>query len=232
MSLFSIGAILVGLSALFGYINYRFFRLPHTIGLVVIALAASLVIIVIEWIAPSFQIAERTSDILRQIDLNRTLMHGMLSFLLFAGALHADFSAFKNLGLLIGMMAVLGTLISTFVVGGVMWLVLDAFGLDMPFAWALVFGSLISPTDPVAVLGLFKTVAVPQTLRATMTGESLFNDGVGVVIFTVVLAIALSGGEHGAEMDAADVVVLFFTEAGGGAVLGLVAGYIGYRAMY
>jgi CPA1 family monovalent cation:H+ antiporter len=130
------------------------------------------------------------------------------------------------------MMAVLGTLISTFVVGGVMWLVLDAFGLDMPFAWALVFGSLISPTDPVAVLGLFKTVAVPKALRATMTGESLFNDGVGVVVFTVVLAIALSGGQHGAEMDAADIVVLFFTEAGGGAVLGLVAGYVGYRAMY
>jgi len=232
MSLFSIGAILVGLSALFGYTNYRLFRLPHTIGLVVIALAASLTLIGIEWVQPSFQIADRVSGVLQKIDFNRTLMHGMLSFLLFAGALHADFSAFRNLGVLIGMMAVLGTLISTFVVGSIMWFLLDAFGLEMPFAWALVFGSLISPTDPVAVLGLFKTVTVPKSLRATMTGESLFNDGVGVVVFTVVLAVALSGGERGAEMDAAYIVMLFLTEAGGGAILGLVAGYVGYRAMY
>jgi Na+:H+ antiporter len=232
MSLFSIGAFLVGLSALFGYINYRVFRLPHTIGLVVIALAASLVIIVIEWVEPSFQIAERTAGLLQQIDFNRTLMHGMLSFLLFAGALHADFSAFRDRGLIIGMIAVLGTLISTFMVGGAMWLVLGAFGHAIPFFWALVFGALISPTDPVAVLGLFKTVAVPKTLQATMTGESLFNDGVGVVVFTVVLAIAQSSGGHGVEMDAAGIARLFFTEAGGGAILGLAAGYIGYRAMY
>lgn len=232
MNLFSIGAILVGLSALFGYVNYLIFRLPHTIGLVVIALAASLAIIAIEWIDPSLQIAESVSGLLRQIDFNQTLMHGMLSFLLFAGALHADFSAFKSRSLMIGMMAVFGTLISTFVVGGLMWLVLGTFGLEVPFVWALVFGALISPTDPVAVLGLFKTVYVPKTLQATMTGESLFNDGVGVVVFTVVLAIAASGGEHGVEMDAAGVVELFFVEAGGGAVLGLLAGYIGYRAMY
>jgi CPA1 family monovalent cation:H+ antiporter len=232
MSLFSIGAILVGLSALFGYINYRYMRLPHTIGLVVIALAASLALIAIEWVEPTFQIADRVSGVLQQIDFNRTLMHGMLSFLLFAGALHADFSAFKDRGLTIGTMALLGTVISTFVVGAMMWLVLGAFGLDFPFAWALVFGALISPTDPVAVLGLFKTVAVPKSLQATMTGESLFNDGVGVVVFTVVLAIAASGTGHGDEMDAVDIVVLFFTEAGGGAVLGLIAGYVGYRAMY
>jgi len=232
MNLFSISAILVGLSALFGYINYRVFRLPHTIGLVVIALAASLAIIVAEWIDPSLQIAERVSGLLRQIDFNKTLMHGMLSFLLFAGGLHADFSAFKSRGLIIGMMAVLGTLISTFVVGGLMWFLLRAFGLDVPFIWALVFGALISPTDPVAVLGLFKTVAVPKSLQATMTGESLFNDGVGVVVFTVVLAIAMSGGEHSADMDASGIVELFVVEAGGGTVLGLIAGYIGYRAMY
>jgi CPA1 family monovalent cation:H+ antiporter len=232
MNLFSIGAILVGLSALFGYINYRYLRLPHTIGLVVIALAASLAIIAIEWIEPTFHIADRVSGVLQQIDFNRTLMHGMLSFLLFAGALHADFSAFKDRSLTIGTMAVLGTLISTFMVGSIMWLVLGAFDIEFPFVWALVFGALISPTDPVAVLGLFKTVSVPKSLQATMTGESLFNDGVGVVIFTVVLAIATSSGGHGDEMDAANIIALFFTEAGGGAVLGLVAGYVGYRAMY
>ncbi|MFQ5765738.1 MAG: cation:proton antiporter, partial [Rhodospirillales bacterium] len=232
MSIFSIGAILVGLSALFGYINHRFLRLPHTIGLVVIALAASLSIIGFDLIEPSVQIGQRVTGVLRQIDFNVTLMHGMLSFLLFAGALHADFSAFKTRRLTIGAMAVLGTLISTFVVGALMWFLLGLFELDIPFIWALVFGALISPTDPVAVLSLFKTVEVPDTLQAKMAGESLFNDGVGVVVFTVVVAIALAGGEHGGDMGAADIIKLFFTEAVGGAVLGLAAGYIGYRAMY
>jgi CPA1 family monovalent cation:H+ antiporter len=232
MNTFSIAAILVGLSALFGYINHRFLRLPHTIGLVVIALAASLSIIGFDLIEPSVQIGQKVTGVLRRIDFNETLMHGMLSFLLFAGALHADFSAFKTRRLTIGVMAGLGTLISTFVVGAVMWLLLGWFGLEIPFIWALVFGALISPTDPVAVLGLFKTVDVPDTLQAKMAGESLFNDGVGVVVFTVVVAIALGGGEHGGDIGAADIIALFFTEAVGGAVLGLAAGYIGYRAMY
>ncbi len=232
MSIFTIAAILVGLSALFGYINHRFLHLPHTIGLVVIALAASLSIIGFDLIEPSFHIAQKVTGVLRQIDFNETLMHGMLSFLLFAGAMHADFSALKTRRLTIGVMAVLGTLISTFVVGAGMWLLFGLFDLDIPFIWALVFGALISPTDPVAVLSLFKTVEVPDTLQAKMAGESLFNDGVGVVVFTVVVAIAMAGGEPGGGMGAADIIELFFTEAVGGAVLGLAAGYIGYRAMY
>ena len=232
MSIFSISAILVGLSAFFGYINYRYLHLPHTIGLVVIALAASLSIIGFDLIEPSVQIGQRITDILRQIDFNKTLMHGMLSFMLFAGALHADFSALKTHRLTIGVMASLGTLISTFVVGVVMWFLFGLFELEVPFIWALVLGALISPTDPVAVLSLFKTVKVPDTLQAKMAGESLFNDGVGVVVFTVVVAIALSGGEDGSDMGAAEIIELFFTEAVGGAVLGLAAGYIGYRAMF
>jgi CPA1 family monovalent cation:H+ antiporter len=232
MSIFTIAAILVGLSALFGYINHRFLHLPHTIGLVVIALAASLSIIGFDLIEPSAQIGQKVTGVLRQIDFNKTLMHGMLSFLLFAGALHADFPALKTRRLTIGVMACLGTLISTFVVGAVMWFLFGAFGLDIPFIWALVFGALISPTDPVAVLSIFKTVKVPDTLQAKMAGESLFNDGVGVVLFTVVVAIALAGGEQGGAMGAADIIELFLTEAVGGAVLGLAAGYICYRAMY
>jgi CPA1 family monovalent cation:H+ antiporter len=232
MSIFSIGAILVGLSALFGYINFRFLRLPHTIGLVVIALAASLSIISFDLIQPSVHIAEKVTGVLRQIDFNETLMHGMLSFLLFAGALHSDFSAFKSMRLTIGVMAVLGTLISTFVIGAGMWFLLGLFDFEFPFIWALVFGALISPTDPVAVLSIFKTVKVPDTLQAKMAGESLFNDGVGVVLFTVIVAIAIAGGEQGGDMGAAQIIELFFTEAVGGAALGLAAGYIGYRAMY
>ena len=232
MSIFSIGAILVGLSALFGFINHRFLHLPHTIGLVVIALLASLSIIGLNLIVPSAQIGQRVTDLLRQIDFNETLMHGMLSFLMFAGALHADFSAIKTSRLTIGVMAVFGTLISTFVIGASMWFLLGFFEFKFPFVWALVFGALISPTDPVAVLSLFKTVEVPDTLQAKMTGESLFNDGVGVVLFTVVLAIALADEGHGGNIGPTEVIKLFFTEVAGGALLGLVAGYIGYRAMY
>ena len=232
MSIFSIGAILVGLSALFGFINHRFLHLPHTIGLVVIALLASLSIIGLNLIVPSAQIGQRVTDVLRQIDFNETLMHGMLSFLMFAGALHADFSAIKTSRLTIGVMAVFGTLISTFLIGASMWFLLGFFEFNLPFVWALVFGALISPTDPVAVLSLFKTVEVPDTLQAKMTGESLFNDGVGVVLFTVVLAIALADEGHGGNIGPTEVIKLFFTEVAGGALLGLVAGYIGYRAMY
>ena len=232
MSIFSIGAILVGLSALFGFINHRFLHLPHTIGLVVIALLASLSIIGLNLIVPSAQIGQRVTDVLRQIDFNETLMHGMLSFLMFAGALHADFSAIKTSRLTIGVMSIFGTLISTFVIGASMWFLLGFFEFKFPFVWALVFGALISPTDPVAVLSLFKTVEVPDTLQAKMTGESLFNDGVGVVLFTVVLAIALADEGHGGNIGPTEVIKLFFTEVAGGALLGLVAGYIGYRAMY
>ena len=232
MSIFSIGAILVGLSALFGFLNHRFLHLPHTIGLVVIALLASLSIIGLNLIVPSAQIGQRVTDVLRQIDFNETLMHGMLSFLMFAGALHADFSAIKTSRLTIGVLAVFGTLISTFVIGASMWFLLGFFEFKFPFVWALVFGALISPTDPVAVLSLFKTVEVPDTLQAKMTGESLFNDGVGVVLFTVVLVIALADEGHGGNIGPTEVIKLFFTEVAGGALLGLVAGYIGYRAMY
>ena len=232
MSIFEIGAFLIGLSAAFGYLNYRYLRLPHTIGLVVIALAASLMIILIEVLNPASSIMEVVSGLLVQIDFHETVMRGMLSFLLFAGALHVDFTAFKSRARAIALMATLGILISTFLIGWVTWLMLNAFGIEIPFIWALVFGALISPTDPVAVLGLFKTVNVPEALEAKMAGESLFNDGVGVVIFTVVVAVAVGGNSHGGDVGVLFVTELFFTEAVGGAILGLLAGYAGYRAMH
>jgi len=159
-------------------------------------------------------------------------MNGMLSFLLFAGALHVDFSVFRARAMAIGSMATVGILLSTFLIGWATWLLLNAFGIETPFIWALVFGALISPTDPVAVLGLFKTVKVPESLEAKMAGESLFNDGVGIVMFTVVVAIAMGGGDHGGEMTALSIAELFVMEAIGGAALGLLAGYAGYRAMH
>ena len=232
MSIFEVGAFLIGLSAVFGYLNYRYLRLPHTIGLVMMALAASLVIILIEKLSPSSPLLEIIIGVLTQIDFHETVMRGMLSFLLFAGALHVDFTVFRSRARAIALMATLGILISTFLIGWMTWLMLNAFGIETPFIWALVFGALISPTDPVAVLGLFKTVDVPATLEAKMAGESLFNDGVGVVVFTVVVAVAVGNDGNGGDVDALFATKLFFTEAVGGVILGLVAGYTGYRAMH
>ena len=231
MSIFEIGAFLIGLSAFFGYVNHRFMHLPHTVGLVVMALAASLTLILIEFLSPGTQLLETVTNVLEQIDFHETVMHGMLSFLLFAGAMHVDFSVFRSRLLAIGLMATLGILISTFIIGWAMWSLLNFFGIDIPFSWALVFGALISPTDPVAVLGLFKTVKVPESLEAKMAGESLLNDGVGVVVFTIVVAIAVGGDAHDGGIGVLSVLELFAYEAVGGAVLGLVAGYACYRAM-
>ena len=228
MSIFEIGAFLIGLSALFGLINHHFVRAPHTIGLVLIALAASMALLLLESLVPAANVDTLITGVLGRIDFHETLMHGMLSFLLFAGALHVDFSAMRRRFRTIGVMATAGTLISTFVIGTGTWLLAGWAGHSIPFIWALVFGALISPTDPVAVLALFRTVPVPPSLKITLAGESLFNDGVGVVVFTVILGIAIQGGEPGFL----HIGELFAVEVLGGVVLGLIAGYVGYRTMY
>jgi CPA1 family monovalent cation:H+ antiporter len=230
MTLFDIVAVLLGLSAVFGFINYRFIGLPHAIGLVVMAMTASLAVILVDFAVPGLQISSAVRGTLRSVDFEDTLMNGMLSFLLFAGALHVDASRLASRKWSITAMATVGVLISTLIVGTVMWWGLDRLGFPIPFVWALVFGALISPTDPVAVLGILKTVHVPESLEAKIAGEALFNDGIGVVVFTIVLAVAM-GSDH-AALGALDVAKLFVLEAGGGAALGLVCGYVAYRAMY
>ena len=232
MTVFEISAFLIGLSALFGYLNHQFLRVPHTIGLVLMALAASITVIIIDLVMPDAEVDRLITDVLDQIDFHEALMHGMLSFLLFAGALHVELTAFRSRLRAIVSLATLGTVISTFAVATGVWLLFDLFDSDLPFIWALVFGALISPTDPVAVLGLFKSVKVPETLQAKMAGESLFNDGVGVVIFTVVVSIAVAGSTDGGTLGVAAVAELFIIEVFGGALLGIIAGYVGYRAMY
>ena len=228
MSLFEIGAILVGLSALFGYINHRYVRAPHTIGLVLIALVASLAMLLVESLMPGANVDALIVEVLGGIDFHDTLMHGMLSFLLFAGALHVDASALRRRFRTIGLMATAGTLISALLIGTATWLLAGWAGHPIPFVWALVFGALISPTDPVAVLALFRTVPVPPSLKVTLAGESLFNDGLGVVVFTVILGVAIQGGEP----SFLHIGELFAVEVLGGIVLGLVAGYTCYRAMH
>jgi CPA1 family monovalent cation:H+ antiporter len=224
-------ALLLVLSAAFGYLNHRMLRLPHTIGLMVIALAASFAVLAADWAMPALGLKGAVQGILAELDLTDTLMKGILSFLLFAGALHVDLDALLERRWSISLMATVGVLISTVVIGSGAWLIFDALGLGVPFLACLVLGAIISPTDPVAVLGVFRTVEAPPSLQAKIAGESLFNDGVGIVLFTVLAAIAFGGG-HGMEAPtASDIVILFLREAVGGALLGLLAGYIVFRAM-
>ena len=229
LSLFEIASLLLALSAFFGWINHVFFKLPHTIGLLVISLFASLSMLLAEQFYPSLGLTTTFQSIIGQIDFYSTVMEGMLAFLLFAGALHVNFEKMADQKWPILLMATFGVVLSTFIVGTGFWLLAGLFGISIPFAWALVFGALISPTDPVAVLSLLKSVDIPQTLEAKIAGESLFNDGVGVVVFTIVVAIAVGEGQGG--VDFAHIAELFVVEAIGGAILGLLTGWIAYRAM-
>ncbi len=230
ISLFNLAAIVITLAAVFGYVNHRWLGLPHTIGVVLIALLASIGVIVIDALAPELGYREAVRGALDGIDFHDTLMKGVLSFLLFAGALHIDLGELMERKWAIGALATFGVLISTFLVGYGLYFACGLIGLDIPLIWCLVFGSLISPTDPVAVLGILKTVNVNPELEAKIAGESLFNDGVGVVVFSIFVALAVGAGD-GEAIGAAEMVELFVWEALGGAVLGLAAGYLAYRAM-
>jgi len=229
LTAFDLIAILLVLTATFAWINHRFIGLPHSIGLLVMGLGASLVLIGVELAIPHVLLYEDLTGIVRQIDFQATVLNGILAFLLFAGALHVDLARLSDRGWAVGSMATVGTIISTAIVGIGFWLAAGALGIPLPLAWALVFGALISPTDPLAVISILKAVDVPETLEIDMVGESLFNDGVGVVIFTVLVAAA--AGAKGGDIDLLDIGGVFLIEALGGAVLGLIAGYLAYRAM-
>ena len=230
LSLVQIVSILLTITAVFAWTNYKVFKLPNTIGLMIMGLLASLVLVGLEFTFPQVPLFHQLTAIVRNINFSQALLDGMLAFLLFAGALHVDFSKLRSRSWAVGCMATIGVVISTTIVGVAVWWASRLVGTPVPFIWALVFGALISPTDPIAVLSTLKNVAVPQTLETDITGESLFNDGVGVVLFTILLAAALENQE-GAGFTVTHVAQLFFVEALGGGALGLLTGYIAYRAM-
>jgi CPA1 family monovalent cation:H+ antiporter len=225
VTLFDVIAILLTLAAVFSYINYRFIKLPATIGVMLIALLLSLLLIVLGRFG--VPVDRQAARILSTVDFNRTLLHGMLSFLLFAGALHVNLGDLVSQKRVIGLLATVGLLISTAIVGVVSWWLFGLLGVKIPFIYGLLFGALISPTDPIAVLGILKKAGVAKSLETKITGESLFNDGVAVVIFLVLLGV-LQGGDEGGVWG---IVKLFFQEAVGGAVLGLLLGWITYRLL-
>jgi CPA1 family monovalent cation:H+ antiporter len=228
-SSFDLLALLLALAAFFGYLNHRFLRLPLTVGLLVLGLAGAVAVIALNAAVPQLALRPAIRHLLGQVNLPGALLNGFLSFLLFAGALEVDLGDLFATKWTILVLATIGTILSTGFVAGALAGVSAAFSLGIPLAWCLVFGALISPTDPVAVLLVLKRVGIPRELQAIIAGESLFNDGVGVVLFTLTLSLATAaGGDAASPLKIAE---LFLWEAGGGALLGLALGGIAFLMM-
>ena len=225
MNGFDIAAILTAIAAVFGYVNHRYLRLPATSGTLVISLASSLVVLLADRIFPHLGLAAIVAVFVDRIDFNETLMHGMLSFLLFAGALHIDLAGLRDNKWTIGTLSTIGVLLSTGIVGVLTWWMFALIGLSVPLTVCLTFGALISPTDPIAVMGLLKELRAPRDLEAQIAGESLFNDGIGVVVFFAMTSLAgLSPAGHEPTLGPAGLLVFFGREVAGGVALGLGVG--------
>ena len=203
MTPFQITAIIITLSALFGFLNVRFLKLPNTIGLMIIAIAFSSILFLtrILWPQSSFAV-DFARNLMEEIQFGPLLLEVMLGFLLFAGAMHTNFDQLKVQRWPVLVFATLGVFASTFLVGTLVWIVFGQLGLELQYIHCLLFGALISPTDPIAVLGILKKAGVPKKLETKIVGESLFNDGVGVVIFLTIFTIAT--GQHPGDHSAAD----------------------------
>ena len=226
MEMLDLAALLLTLAAIFSYINFRFLKLPTTIGIMLIAMLISISLVVLGHCGFE-SIQNKATVVLEGIDFNKALMHGMLSFLLFSGALHVNLEDLAQHKWIISILATFGVVMSTFIVGSIAWIVFLLIGLKLPFIYCLLFGSLIAPTDPIAVIGILKKAGVPKSLETKITGESLFNDGVAVVVFLVIMGIVTGG--H--DVTAGHIMLLFMEEAVGGVLFGLAIGWIAYRML-
>lgn len=225
MTFLQIASLLIVLAGAFGAINYLYLKLPPAIGILIVALLASFGMLILDRFMPALGMADKIRDLLIRIDFSQSLLEGMLGLLLFAGALHVKISDLRAQWKVVFLMATIGVGLSTVVIGvGFSWLT------GMPLLVALVFGAIVTPTDPVAVLGVLREANLRKTLETKIAGESLFNDGVGYVVFLILVGLAFPSGEgHGSGF--AGAVQLFVREAGGGAVLGVVLGWLTFRVM-
>lgn len=222
-----VAAACLVVTALLAYFNHRFIGLPITIGVMTAALLLSLLLVGLDTVGIDFGLRQYEESLLRSIDFSDVLMQGMLSLLLFAGALHVDLSELRAYRWQVGLLAVVSTLLSTLAVGFGTWFALPWVGLDLPLLYCLLFGALISPTDPIAVMGILKTAGAPKNLELVIAGESLFNDGVGVVIFSLLLGALASG----TTPTSGEGLHLLLREVGGGLLFGLVLGPVTFRLL-
>jgi len=225
MNILQVASLLIVLAGAFGAVNYLFLKLPSSIGILVVALLASLSVMGVDVLFPALGAADEIQKIVRDIEFSDALLEGMLGLLLFAGALHVKLSDLRKQAWVVLLMATLGVAISTAIVGyGFSWIT------GAPLIIALVFGAIITPTDPVAVLGVLREANLRKSLETKIAGESLFNDGVAYVVFLILVGIAFPSGEHHAE-GAMGAIKLFVQEAIGGAILGAILGYLVFQIM-
>lgn len=222
-------SIVFTIAAFFSYINYKWLKLPTTIGLMILSLLLIIPITLSESIFPEFY--KFFCDIIVNADFKTLLLDGILSFLLFAGALHVNLASLAKEKKSIILFATLGVLISTVIVGSLTYFTAQLFDLDLPFIHALLFGALISPTDPIAVMAILKKANIVESLGIKIEGESLFNDGIGVVVFSGILIIASVTGEFNSTEIGTEIGILFLEEAVGGILYGLLIGFIGLKCM-
>lgn len=226
MSVLDVAGATIAIAALLAWINRKYVGLPLTIGVMGIALLLSVLLLSLDRIGFGF-LHNNEAALVASIDFSQLLMQGMLSILLFAGALHVDLSELKAYRWQVGTLAAAGTMLSTVLVGFGLWYLLPLTGIVLSLPYCLVFGALLAPTDPVAVLGILKSAGAPSSLEIVITGESLFNDGVGVALFSLLYAMAAGGRAP----TFAEGALLLLREAGGGIGLGLVLGYLAYRML-
>jgi CPA1 family monovalent cation:H+ antiporter len=214
------------LASVFGYVNYRWIKWPPTIGVMVLALLSSILLVILGKFDPAF--LARAVTLVATIDFQKVLLNFMLSFLLFAGAIQINAKKLKKERLPIIALSTVGIVLSTFLVGALSWYVFQLFHIQIDFIYCLLFGALISPTDPIAVLAILKKANIPSSLEVKISGESLFNDGIGVVLFISIAEIAKNGAH---DFYFFDFLKLFFQEAIGGLIFGTILGYTGFLAL-
>jgi monovalent cation:H+ antiporter, CPA1 family len=228
LSLFQLSTILLTLTAAISWVNHRFFRLPSNVMLLISGLGIAICIALSSALTGWSALTSGLLQTIRGIDFSETVLHGMLGFLLFAGALQIDLQRLRSRAWGVAALATVGVAVTALMVGAGLWLAAGWFGVPLSFAWALVFGSVIAPTDPIAVLATLRSTHAPETLEMDMAGEALFNDGIAIVLFSAALMFAGSSDNPSVFR----VSELLLVEAGGGVLLGLLTGFITYRAMH